>query len=188
MSTGQDEWHTNRAGNKGPIPNLETAEQGSKEHDGFDERENWERQRLNWADEHEAEERKAEEQERNKRRAEEVRGEWVSEIGEVRAVNQEEEEELEEDWGGAGNWEDHWARDDVTCDELDVEKVKEGRQEEARHMEGLGMFEEATQEEARRRSSGEPITTKRVDHKKMVDGREVGRCRVVARDFKKPGD
>ena len=60
------------------------------------------------------------------------------------AVNQEEEYDEGEYWNEEQEDEDVWAKDDVTGEELDPVRVKEGRKEEAELMYQLGMFEEAT--------------------------------------------
>ena len=74
-------------------------------------------------------------------------------------------------------------------DKLDTEQVKAGRKEVTDSMvDKLNMFEFGSYEEAVRRGGKTPTTTKWVEGGKADDeGGRFGRCRLVARGFKKKG-
>ena len=71
------------------------------------------------------------------------------------------------------------------CD-LDPEHVRQGREEEIKHIiKTLNMFEFESWEEATSKAGKMPTTTKRVDRNKKDDnGKTFVRYRLVARDFK----
>jgi hypothetical protein len=71
---------------------------------------------------------------------------------------------------------------------MDEGQLAEARAEEVGYMQELGMFEPSTREECWARTGKAPITTRWVDVlKKLSEGEEIIRSRLVARDFKIKG-
>ena len=79
-------------------------------------------------------------------------------------------------------------QEDVREGEFDPKELAKARGEEVEFMEGIGVWEPATEEECIAATGKPPVSTRWVDVNKGRGGEVDLRCRIVARDFKVKGD